>query len=622
MEANLNTGLAIDRKTKFDLIANLIPKDIMPAYTFLALFAKNFLLVGFIIDQTHLNPLLKEAFNSVLTLYSFRPVYYISFTLSYIFIILLFKNRSRFLVSIIVNFLVSFLLLVDLWYLRGFNTLPTLHMLKAGGNIGQSLSSFFPLIHSIDSLFIIDIPILVLIFILKRNVYLKVNRNIIFSAIMLFASIFGISYMAPQINSQSQKPLPDTSIFNKFNPILTIRSLSPLGYNIYSSINFFMEKSTINLSEAEKVDIENWYKLKKENIPDNEYKGMFNGKNLIVIQVESLENFVVNKEVNGQEITPTLNKLLKNSLYFSGIHEQVGGGNSSDSDLMINTSVYPIQLGPTFVFNAFTEYNSLPKLLETKGYYTTAFHPDDGAFWNVKPALISMGYDKCYDSSSYNITEEINMGISDKAFFEQIGPIIVKQKQPFFSFVVTLSSHSPFELPDKDKELKLEGKLGKSKLGGYYQSIRYTDTQIEMLLDQLKKEGLMDNTLVAITGDHEGVHKYFRNEIDALKQKDEWSLDNNKKLPLIIYNKDIKPKEIKITGVQVYIMPTLAYLVGINEENYENTAMGRNLLKTNKDFAVLRDGTIVGMVEDSEEEFVLRGPELSDLIIMGDYFKK
>ncbi len=169
------------------------------------------------------------------------------------------------------------------------------------------------------------------------------------------------------------------------------------------------------------------------------------------------------------------------------------------------------------------------------------------------------------------------MGISDKAFFEQILPIIATQKQPFFSFVFTLSSHSPFELPDKYKELKLDGKLGQSKLGGYYQCIRYSDKQIGMLLDQLKARGCWNNTLVTITGDHEGVHKYFKNEIDAIKQRDEWWLDNNKKLPLIIYNKDIKPKEIKITGGQVDIMPTLAYLMGINDEDYENTAMGRNL---------------------------------------------
>lgn len=623
MEINLNTGRPVKNKNILrNILTNLIPKDFIPLYTLLAIFVKNVLLIGFIFDQTHQLPLMREAFNAVFQLYRFRPVYYMVFSLACIYVIFLFKNRGRFLVSIIVNFLVSFLLLVDLWYLRGFNTLPTLHMLKAGGNLGDSINSFFPLIHLIDLVFVLDIPFLLIAFFAKKNLYRNVSRNVVFSVFILFVSVFGVLYIAPQVNNRAAKPLPITSIFNRFNPVTTIRSLSPLGYNIYSSYNFFTEKSTLSLSEADRDRISAWYEQKNEKLPDNEYKGMFKGKNLLLIQVESLENFVVNQKVNGQEITPTLNKLLKNSLYFSGIHEQVGGGNSSDSHLMVNASVYPIQLGTTFINNAFTEYNSLPKLLKGIGYYTSTFHPVDGAFWNWKPALTSMGYDRCYDSTSYNITEKINMGISDRLFFEQIEPMIIKQSQPFFTFMVTLSSHSPFELPEQYKELNLEGELGRSRLGGYLQCIRYTDKHIGLLLDRLDKDGILDNTIVAITGDHEGIHKYFPDEIKSMKNTEDWWLNNDKLLPLILYNKNISPKEISTVGGQVDIMPTLAYLMGVDEENYINTAMGRNLLKTNKSYAVLRDRTLVGNPDESDEKLALQGMELSDIIIRGDYFKK
>ncbi len=622
MEINLNTGRPVKNKNILkNILTNLIPKDFIPVYTLLSIFAKNILLVGFIFDQSHQSPLMGEAFNAVFQLYRFRPVYYIAFSLASIWIIFLFKNRGRFLVSIILNFLVSFLLLVDLWYLRGFNTLPTLHMLKAGGNLGDSINSFFPLIHLIDLLFVLDIPVLAVIFLVKKNLYRNVSRNAVFSAFILFVSVLGVFYIAPGVNNQASKPLPITSIFNRFNPITTIRSLSPLGYNIYSSYNFFTEKSTINLSKTDKDRISAWYEQKNEKLFDNEFKGMFKGKNLLLIQVESLEAFVINQKVNGQEITPVLNKLLKNSLYFSGIHEQVGGGNSSDSDLMVNASVYPVQLGTTFINNAFTEYNSFPKLLKGIGYYTSTFHPVDGAFWNWKPALTSMGYDKCYDSTSYNITERINMGISDRLFLEQIEPMLIEQKQPFFSFVVTLSSHSPFELPEQYKGLKLEGELGRSRLGGYMQCINYTDRHIGLLLDRLDKDGILDDTLVAIIGDHEGVHKYFPDEIKSMKTREEWWLDNNKLLPLILYNSNINQKEIKTAGGQVDIMPTLAYLMGVDEESYINTAMGRNLLKTNKNYAVLRDGTMVGNPDDSDKKLAVQGLELSDIIIRGDYFK-
>ena len=627
METRLNnSGPIFDRKIVTDnfisVIKNLIPRDFMPAYTFLVLSIKNIMLVGYILDQNHEAVKLKQTFSTVFSLYSFRPVYYTAFVLALIWVIFLFKNRARFMISIIINFLTSFLFLIDLWYLRGFNTLPTLHILKAGGNMSDSLDSFLPLINFADMLFMIDIPILILIFFLKRNLYKSVNRNILFSFFMLFSAVFGVFYIAPQVNSQAVKPLPISSIYNKFNPIVTIRSLSPLGYNIYSSYNYFTEKSTIQLTDSDRERITEWYNKKNERLPENEYKGMFKGKNLLLIQVESLENFVINQKVDGQEITPNLNKMLKNSLYFSHVREQVGGGNSSDCDLMLNASVYPVQLGTTFISNTYTEYNSLPKLLRNSGYYTAAFHPDDGAFWNWKPALTSMGFNVCYDSVAYDTTEKINMGISDKSYFEQIEPMIVKQKQPFYTFVVTLSSHSPFELPDQYKELNLKGELEKSKLGGYLQCIRYTDKYLGLLMEKLEKDGLLSNTLVAVTGDHEGVHKYFPEEIKAMKNPEAWWVNNDKRLPLIIYNKNLHPKEIQTTGGQVDIMPTLLYLMGMEEEKYINTAMGRNLLKTNRSFAVLRDRTVVGDTASEDREQAVSGMELSDIIIRGNYFKK
>ena len=127
--------------------------------------------------------------------------------------------------------------------------------------------------------------------------------------------------------------------------------------------------------------------------------------------------------------------------------------------------------------------------------------------------------------------------------------VFTMKKQPFFSFVVTLSSHSPFELPEQYKGLKLEGELGRSRLGGYMQCINYTDRHIGLLLDRLDKDGILDDTLVAITGDHEGVHKYFPDEIKSMKTREEWWLDNNKLFPLILYNSTINQKEIKTADI-------------------------------------------------------------------------
>ncbi len=604
------------------LFRNLLPKDIIPFYVIFALLAKNIILVGFIINKDHYSSSLKSAVKMLLTTYHFRAVYYLGFTLLVTWLLFLFKNRTRFYVSIFVNFLFSALFLIDLWYVRGFNTLPTLHTLQAGGNMSDSLSGFFALVSWKDLIFIIDIPVLIALGVIKRNYYRNIPRNIVFSMGMLILSLTSIFCIAPAVNSISAKPIPMNWIFYRFDATNTIDNISPLGYEVYSSVLYFSEKRNIKLDTAERNRIAKWYQDKKENLPDNEYKGMFKGKNLLVIQVESLEKFVINQKINGQEITPELNKLVKNSMFFTNIHEQVGGGNSSDADLMTNASVYPIQLGTTFFSNPFTHYNSFPKMLKKNGYFTTAIHPDNGAFWNWMPALKSMGFNKCYDSSYYKTTERINMGISDGTYFDQIEPIIAKEKQPFYTFLVTLSSHTPFELADKYRELKLSEELDKSKLGGYLQCIHYTDKQLGRLLDKLQKDGILDNTVVAIYGDHEGIHKYFPKDIGMLSEQESWWKDNGKRIPLIIYNKNLKGKEINVNGGQVDTMPTLAYLMGIDESSYINTAMGRNLLKTNKDFAVLRNSTVVGNVDEKDKAHAVEGLEISDKIIRGDYFKK
>jgi uncharacterized sulfatase len=617
----LNLNMKKDRNFLGNMMSNLIPKDIIIYYTFLAVLGKNILLLCFMLDSEHIFPRVRSALNVLSVANGFRVLYYIAFSLLITWFLLLFKNRLRFMMSIIVNFLCSFLMLVDIWYLRGFNTLPTIHMLQASGNMTESMSSFFGLISWIDILFVIDIPVLLVIFFVKKGIYRKVQANIILSALLLIFSLASFFYLAPAVSATSSKPVHSDRVFSKFDAVNTADNISPLGYGIYSSYKFFADKKTISLSKSEREKIAQWYKDKKENLPDNEYKGMFKGKNLLVIQVESLEKFELNNKINGQEVTPNINKIMKNSLFFSDVHEQVGGGNSSDADLMTNTSVYPIQMGTTFFSNPFTYYNSLPRMLGKLGYYTTAIHPDEGGFWNWMPALKSIGFDKCYDSTSYKIDERINMGISDGSYFKQVEPIIKNEKRPFYTFLVTLSSHTPFDLPAKYRELKLDPELENSKLGGYLQSIHYTDKQLGLLFDRLEKDGVLDNTIVAMYGDHQGIHKYFPQDIEALKNQEAWYKDDKKHIPFIIYNKSLSAKEIKTTGGQIDFLPTLAYLMGIDESSYENTAMGRNLLKTNKSFAVLRNRTVLGNVDAKEKAHAVKGLELADEIIRGNYFK-
>ena len=617
----LFVGTEVESLTKSNSWWKFWPNEFLSIYVFISILLKNILLLGYITDATHDIPHIRTALSLVFRTFAYRPIYYIGAVLLVIWIVYLFKDKARIISVIALDILVSFLLLVNLWYLRGFNTLPSLYELKAGGNLTDTITGFVALTHITDLIFFLDIPILITYAILRRKAYRHLPRKFIFSAMCFCIGLLSFLIIAPVANNLTSKT-PINWIYYKLNAMSTVSNISPLGYEFYSSKLYLVDKNEISLSQKQVQEIEQWFAAKQENLGDNEYSGIYKGKNLLVIQVESLENFVLNQRVEGQEITPNINKLLGNSLYFKNYYEQVGGGNSSDADLMTNASVYPIRMGTTFINNPITSYNSLPQIFKQQGYFTSVFHPDDAGMWNWKPALTSMGFDKLYDSSNYKCTEKIIMGISDREYLNQVEPIILKQKQPFYTFMVTLSSHTPFNLPAQYQSLKLSEKYNNTKLGGYFQCVNYMDTQLGNFLNNLDKDGLLENTIVAIYGDHEGVHKYFQNDIYKISGAESWMIKNDKHIPLIIYKKHQQPKVIETTGGQVDILPTLGYLMGLDKKQYLSTAMGRNLLNTNKNYALLRDMSIKGTPSEGDKKLATQGMEIADLIIRGNYFKK
>jgi len=553
------------------------------------------------------------------------PIFvYLSFTGLFTSFAYLLKGKARIAYLMIFNIFLSALCMIDTWYYRAFGSFTTLHLLSQTANlegIGDSVISF---IHLVDFIFIIDIAMMFFVIFKYRNLYKMELRNIGAFFLTLILSVGCLSFVHYWYDIKEHDP--DWKRFfpkeRSSNPKLTLFNLSFIGYHVYDVYAYYKDSKPYILSSEEEKNIQEWFKKKAEKLPDNKYKGMFKGKNLIFIQVESLEKFVLNQKINGKEITPNLNKLLNNSLYFSNFYEQTNRGNSSDADLLANTSVYPLREGSTFFRYPDNTYNSMPYLMKGLGYDTIAIHPDKGGFWNWMPALYAMGFDSCIDSSKLVLDEYIGLGLSDESYFKQIRPIIKELRQPFYAFMVTLTSHVPFEMPEDKKELGLEESLDKTKLGGYFESIHYTDKHLGNFISSLDEEGLLDNTVVVIYGDHTGVHKYYSGELSEIEPSEEWWFSGYNQIPLIIYSKGMKGEEISINGGHVDILPTVSYLMGVDEEYIAHTAMGRNLLKTNKDFVVLASGQYIG--DHSDEalvEHAKKGLDIADKILRSNYFK-
>ncbi|WP_242960914.1 LTA synthase family protein [Clostridium peptidivorans] len=549
---------------------------------------------------------------------------YLAFITIFLSFAYLFNGRTHGWVLFLVNVAITILLIADLWYYRGFGNFISPYIFQQTSNLDNLTDSIASMARPIDIIFWIDILYMPYKLNKNKSVFKNYRRNIMSFLWIMLISIISIYYIHYNIDVKKTGKEGQYFFYTCWAPNQTMSNLSPIGYHIYDAYNYYHEvRNPFTLSDKENDKIKAWYKDNKENLPDNQYKGIFKGKNVIFLQVESLENFVINKKINGQEVTPNLNKILNNSYYFSNFHEQVYNGTSVDSDLMANTSVHPVRKGATFFRFPQNTYNSLPKLLKEEGYYTQAIHPDKASFWNWKNGLTAVGFDKCIDSSYFNVDETIGLGISDGSYLKQTIPLIKNAKKPFYTFMVTLSSHAPFDIPAEYRELKIDKSLDETKLGGYFQSIHYTDKHIGIFMDNLKKEGLLEDTVVVIYGDHGGIHKYYESELQDIKPQEDWWMKNNWEIPLIIYNKDISHKEFTVNGGQIDTMPTVAYMMGIDKGKFENTAMGRILVNTNKDFTVLSDRTYIGDKSNkSQVDHSILGIDISDMMIRSNYFNK
>ncbi|MBC8059890.1 MAG: LTA synthase family protein [Clostridiaceae bacterium] len=599
-----------------EMISNLF-KDKLYHIMVLIISIKSYIFIGLLGTEKATGLNFEQAFMSVpgyLLLISFSMV-----TLAGTF---LFKGRKHLWALIVIDLLITVLIIGDAWYYRGYTEFLNFFLFSQTSNLDNLGSDVLSMSRPIDIVFIIDIVLFIIYASVNRDVYKGVKRNFGLFLLTIILPVCYLGYASYKVDVYGRGFDGQHVFYRSWAPPRTMSYLGPIGYHFFDAFNFYEVSKKYKLSKDEELKINNWYDKNNEKLPDNKFAGMFKNKNLLVIQWESLENFVVNQKIQDQEITPNLNKLLKNSLYFNNYHENTNNGTSSDADLMTNTGVYPVRQGSTFFRYPSNEYkNSLPLLLSGMGYSTYAIHPDKGLYWNWKPALTSMGFQHCLDSSNYNITETIGLGISDKVFMEQIAPIIGKEKNPFYSFVVTLTSHSPFNLPEKHRTLNLTHGFDYNMLGDYFQSLHYTDEALGKLLADLDKQGVLKDTVVAIYGDHTGVHKYYSDIVSSIYPAENWWSDNDLRVPLIIYNQNLTPQTLDIQAGQIDFMPTIAYLMGVDKGKYQNSTLGKVLVNTNKNYTILNDFSTRGNISADEEKHSKDGILLADKMVQSNYFK-
>lgn len=389
-----------------------------------------------------------------------------------------------------------------------------------------------------------------------------------------------------------------------------VQSLRPQLNNIFGH----------DVAYKKTVDFYNEYGYENTKHEENIFTNVFEGKNLIVIHAESLQTFAMEQKFNGKEVTPNLNKLASEGIFFSNFYSQVGVGTSSDAEFTFSTSMMPSSNGTVFVNYYDREYVTIQKLLKEKGYYVFSMHGNDGNFWNRDVMHKNMGYDMFFDKDYYVIDETIGLGLSDKSFFRQSTEIIKNIKDsydgPFYANLITLTNHTPFSdtnlLDEFDTTLKvnIDGQIVErdyidgTVLGNYFRSVHYEDAAIGEFIEELDEAGLLENTVIVIYGDHdaridEEYYNYFYNydpytdtvlnsNDEGYKLYNEYTYELDRKVPFIIWTKDKEYNiEVDTPMGMIDAMPTLGNMFNFHSK-YQ---MGHDIFSVDDNMVVFTDGS-------------------------------
>ncbi|WP_214480254.1 LTA synthase family protein [Bacillus sp. SM2101] len=502
------------------------------------------------------------------------------------------KRRNRYI--LITSFIVSFILFANVMYYREFTDFITIPLLFQANNLADLGNSIFELLHVTDIFMFVDV--LILYFIMRKNnirtsLTTFTNRERRAYFLMVAAVVFFNLGLA-----ETERPQLLTRTFDRE---MLVKNIGSYNYHIYDLVLTSKTKAQRAFADSsEFVEIENYLNANYTE-PNEDFFGIAKDRNVIMVSMESLQSFVINETINGEEITPFLNDLIEESYYFDNFYHQTGQGKTSDGEFLVENSLYPLGRGAVFFTNAENEFRATPEILkEEEDYYSAVFHANNKSFWNRDVIYPNLGYDRYFSLVDYDVNEEnsIGWGLKDIEFFDQSVEKLKTLPQPFYTKFITLTNHFPFELDEEDKMVD-EFTSNSRTLNRYFPTVRYMDESLKSFVEQLKQEGLYENSILVFYGDHYGISENHNKAMGEFLEKDITPLDvvQLQKVPFIIHIPGVTDKNpemiSKVTG-QLDVKPTLLHLLGVDTK--DDVHFGSDIFSEDKlDFIVLRDGSFI-----------------------------
>ena len=438
----------------------------------------------------------------------------------------LLPRRARFACALVLDFAFSALIVTDLLHLRFYSDLFTFHNFGLSGQVGDVSDSVFALLSPRDALYFCDILLFFVYYLLAA----RLRAAPVFGALgpkraaaSCAALALSLGVFAVMLYGYDRR-MPNALAAMWDRPAVCC-NVGAMPYHAADARNVLRESFGRKKLSADEIAAaaEEFAAFRAKLAPP--YPAAFGaarGKNLIMIQAESLQSFAVGLRVNGREVTPNLNRFAREASFAGDLYVQTGLGNSADSEFPANAGLYPARSGVAYVRFADRSYDALPRLLRARGYAALAMHGDRAGFWNRAHMYPALGFERFVSKKDYEVDEVFGLGLSDGSFFRQSLAMLEAQERPFYAFLVTLSSHYPFGFPELlkaaafDQGDEAEGAI----LRSYLAAIHYFDREFGKFIDGLKSSGLYYESVIILYGDHAAIPKWDAASLAKLLGKD------------------------------------------------------------------------------------------------------
>jgi len=489
-------------------------------------------------------------------------------------------KRSRFFYPILMALYIgnTVLLYLNVIYFREFTDFMTVATMTGYSKVDQGLSgSSLALTNVHDILYWIDIVIILLMMLFRKIKFdpRGVNHRMAFAITSVAVTLFGVNL---SLGEMSRPQL----LTRTFDRTYIVKYLGVDAFTIYDGIK---SQHTSNMRKsATKSELEAVKKFTDAHYasPNKSMYGIAKGRNVFVIHLESFQQFLIDKKINGQEVTPFLNSIYhgSNTYAFDNFFHQVGQGKTSDAENMLETSTYGLSQGSLFAtLGSDNTFQAAPSILKQRAGYTSAvFHGNVASFWNRNNVYKNMGYQYFFDASYYDTSgdKSTGYGLKDKLLFNDSVKYLERLQQPFYAKYITVTNHFPYDLDSEDEDPNFKTvDTGDSAVDNYFVTAHYLDQSLKEFFTYLKKTGLYDKSIFVIYGDHYGISDSENKKLASVlgKSSDDWTHYDDAQLqrvPLmfLIPNSGGKGYISHTYGGEIDVLPTLMHLLGVSSKRY------------------------------------------------------